>query len=160
MKDGKRNNKLLAALATIVLGILFLIFKGSVIQIALTIVGLVVIVMAILDFKNKQTAQGVVKAILGVAVIVFGWIFVDIALYIIAGVLILLGIWQIVSAVRNPAPGSVRKVFSFIAPVGSLAAGICLFFNQGGTINWVFTVAGILLIVQGVIALFNSGSKK
>lgn len=155
MKDGKRNNALIAALVTIVLGILFLIFKGDVIQIALTIVGAVMIIMSFVDFKNRQTLQGVVKLILGVCVIVFGWIFVNIALYIIAGVLLLLGITQIVSAIRNNSSGA-KKVLSFLVPIGSLAAGICLFFNQGGTVNWVFTVAGILLIVQGILALANS----
>lgn len=152
-----RNNKLIAALVSIVLGLMFIIFKGEVINIAMTIIGAVAIIMAIIDFVHKETVPGVLKAIIGVCVIVFGWVFVDIALYVIAGILILLGITQIVSAVKNADNvGSFQKVAGFIIPVASLASGICLFFNQGGTISWIFTAAGILLMVQGVLGLINS----
>lgn len=156
----ERNNKLIAALVSIALGIMFCIFKGGVISIALTIVGIVAIIMAIIDFTNKQTTTGIIKAVAGVCVIVFGWMFVDLALYIIAALMIIQGLLQIVSAVKDRgANGSAQKVISVIKPLASLVAGICLLFNKNGTVNWIFVLSGILLIVDGILSLTDCKKK-
>lgn len=132
----KVSSKIYSAIISIAVGLMFIILKDDIIGIALTLVGIGAVIMAIVDFVNRQIQSGVIKAIIGVAVLVLGWVFVDIAIYIIAGALIALGISQIITAVRLSVFGNIlQKVFMFIKPVATLAAGLCLFFNKGGTMD-------------------------
>ena len=43
-----------------------------------------------------------------------------------------------------------------VQPIIYVLVAFCLFFNQGGTLSWVFTVSGIFFIVDGVVALIGS----
>ena len=150
----ERNNKLIGALVSIVLGIMFCVLKGGVISTALTIIGAVAIIMGIVDLANKRTTPGFVKAVVGVCVIVFGWMFVDIALYLVAAVLLIQGLTQIVAAVKNKATNNaIQKVIAAIRPLACVVAGVCLLFNKGGTVDWIFILTGILMTVDGVLAL-------
>lgn len=150
----KLSSKLSSAIVSIAVGVMFMILKDDIIGITMTLIGAGAIIMAIIDFVNKQTQAGIIKTIIGVAILVLGWVFVDIALYIIAGVLIILGISQIISAVKlSKFCNSVQKVFMFIKPVATLAAGLCLFFNKGSTMDWIFFLVGALILVEGMLSL-------
>lgn len=151
----KSENKLATAILCVALGLMFILMKGEVISVALTIIGAVAIVMAIVDFSAGAIAPGILKAVAGVCVIVFGWMFVNLALYILSAVLIVQGLFQLIFTVKNLAPvlSGAQKCFAFCRPIASLTAGCCLLFNQGGTINWVFVVAGILLLAEGILSL-------
>jgi len=156
----KMSSKISSAVVSIAIGIMFIILKDDIIGITMTLIGAAAIIMAIVDFVNKQIRPGVIKSIIGVAVLVLGWVLVDIALYLIAGVLIVLGISQIVSAVKLSALcNSVQKVFMFIKPVATLAAGLCLFFNKGGTMDWIFILVGVLILVEGLLSLADPTEK-
>ena len=67
------SDKLIEGALTILLGILFLILQGEVIKVAMTILGVVLIVMAVLDLLDHQTFPAIVKAVFGVVVLIFGW---------------------------------------------------------------------------------------
>lgn len=149
-----KNTNLMIALMSILLGLLFIILKGNIISVALTIIGIVVIIMAIIDFCNKETVHGIIKAVLGVCILIFGWMFVDLALYIVAAVLLIQGLIEIVNAIRcKNSIASVQKIIYFIKPVICIVAGLCLLFNQGATIDWIFILVGVLLAVNGVLSL-------
>ena len=156
----KVSSKIYSAIISIAVGLMFIILKDDIIGIALTLVGIGAVIMAIVDFVNRQIQSGVIKAIIGVAVLVLGWVFVDIAIYIIAGALIALGISQIITAVRLSGFGNIlEKVFMFIKPVATLAAGLCLFFNKGGTMDWIFILSGVLILVEGLLSLADPSDK-
>lgn len=156
----KVSSKIYSAIISIAVGLMFIILKDDIIGIALTLVGIGAVIMAIVDFVNRQIQSGVIKAIIGVAVLVLGWVFVDIAIYIIAGALIALGISQIITAVRLSAFGNIlQKVFMFIKPVATLVAGLCLFFNKGGTMDWIFILSGVLILVEGLLSLADPSDK-
>lgn len=156
----KVSFKIYSAIISIAVGLMFIILKDDIIGIALTLVGIGAVIMAIVDFVNRQIQSGVIKAIIGVAVLVLGWVFVDIAIYIIAGALIALGISQIITAVRLSVFGNIlQKVFMFIKPVATLAAGLCLFFNKGGTMDWIFILSGVLILVEGLLSLADPSDK-
>ena len=157
----KMSSKISSAVISIAIGVMFIILKGSVISITMTIIGAAAIIMAVVDFANKQNRPGVIKCIIGVAVLVLGWILVDIALYLIAGVLIVLGVSQIISAIKlNDLCNSVQKVFMIIKPVATLGAGFCLLFNKGGTMDALFIVVGVLVLVEGMLSLVDPTEKK
>ncbi len=144
-----------SGLVNILLGILFIIFKGGVIGIALTLLGVCAIALGIIDIVNKATTMGVIKAACGVAVIAFGWIFVSVALIFVSVALIVMGILRIIDAYKNmPVNATMgEKILSYAKPCVSILAGLCLIFNQGGVINGLFIVVGILLIIDGILSL-------
>lgn len=157
----KIDSRLLSGLFSAILGIMFIVLKGGVIGIALTVIGLLAIAMAVTDFVNNKTSLGVIKSIIGVSVIVVGWVLVDIALYIISGVLIVLGIYQIISAIKiSELCGPSQRTLLLIRPIVTFAAGICLFFNKNGVIDWLFIIVGALILAQGVLSVLEVVEKK
>lgn len=156
----KLSTKLSSAIISIAVGVLFMILKDDIIGITMTLIGIGAIIMAVIDFVNKQTQAGIIKTIIGVVILVLGWVFVDIALYLIAGVLIILGISQIISAIKlSKLCNAVQKVFMFVKPVATLAAGLCLFFNKGGTMDWIFFLVGVLILIEGMLSLADPTDK-
>lgn len=160
----KNQNKLISAVLMTVLGILFIVFKNEVISIALTVLGVLLVVQAILDFIHKAYVSGVIRAVIGALILVFGIgnLLVTVALYVMAAVLLVYGILQLIGALKalNKNSSLLAKIFAFLEPAVCLFIAVCLLFNQGGTIAWVFIVAGIFLIIDGVIALIDCLANK
>lgn len=157
-KTKKLPNNLIVALATIVLGVLFIVLKGEVVSIAMTVLGVALIIAGVIDIVNKLTTSGVVKAVLGVALLVCGWTLVSLALYIMAAVLLIYGILLLLEVFKRMKKSDKiwNKVLKLIEPVVMIIVAACLLFNQGGAISWIFTLAGVLLIVDGALGLVNS----
>lgn len=156
------NNQLIEGALTILLGILFLILQDKVITVAMTILGVVLIVLAVLDLLDHQTFPAIVKAVFGVVVLVFGWAITTAALYILAAVLLIWGIYELYAKLRVHLKGNSvwLTVMLYIAPILNILLGLLLLFNQNGTVAWVFIVTGVLLIVDGVMLLCSAFSKK
>lgn len=157
----KIDSRIFSGIISVVLGIMFITLKGGVIGIVLTIIGLAAIAMGISDFVNKQTTPATVKCVIGILILVLGWVLVDIALYVVAGAFIVFGIYQIVSAVKLVnlcAPP--QKVLLFVKPVATLLAGLCLFFNKNGVMDWLFIIIGALILAQGVISILELIEKR
>lgn len=151
----KINEKPILAILTIVLGILFIAYKGAIISVAMTIFGVALLALAIIDFFHENSSSAIIKAIAGIIVIIFGWLLVSVSLYIMAGLLIIFGGYKIYLLIND----KVKDALKFIAPALFAIIGLCLLFNQGGTVAWVFIVAGIALIIQGVILFIEEFTK-
>ena len=78
----KFNDKLITAIAAIVVGVLFIALKGDVLSIAFTVLGAALIVMGILDAAKKDSKSGTVKIVAGLVTVLLGWTLVSITLYI------------------------------------------------------------------------------
>lgn len=156
MKEQGRND-LIAALLMTVLGVLFLVLKADVVSVAMTILGVLLIVQALFDLLAKQYVICVIKAVIGVLAIVFGWWLVDVALFIFAAILLIFGILQLIVAIKALVSSNniLAKVLVFIRPALYLVISFCLLFHRGTTVTWVFIIAGIFFILQGVISLVN-----
>ena len=147
----KLTSNLITAILTIVIGVLFVALKGGVIGIAMTVLGVGLIVWAVLDLIDKNNTSGIIKLIAGIVVIVFGWTLASIVLYVMAALLLVYAVYQLYQLIT----GKVKDFVKFIEPGVMALIAILLLFNQGGTIAWVFIVAGIFLIVEGALALIN-----
>ena len=158
----QKQNKLVSAALTIALGVLFILLKGQVVSIAMTVLGVALIVLAVLDLTHNLITPAVVKAVVGVVVLVFGWAFISVALYIMGALLLIYGVLQVISAFRAAFFGKniLLTVLSLVEPAICIFAGVCLFFNQGGAIAWVFTVSGVFLIIDGILALVQGIASK
>lgn len=158
----KKNNQLISAIITIAIGLLFIVCKNDIIGITMTVFGVALIVSAVFDFVHKQIVPGVVKSVVGVVVIIFGWTLMSAALYIMAALLLIYGLLLLYAAIQNRGliSDKVDKVLSFVQPSVYIFVGICLLFNQGGTIDWVFILSGIFLVIEGIVALVQYLKKK
>ncbi len=147
------GNNLIEGLLTILLGVLFLILQGNVISIAMTVIGVMFIVLAVMDFVAKDVLPGVVKAVIGVVTIVFGWAFVSVALIVMGVVLIIRGVYGIYLAIKTKA-----NIFAYVGSALSLVIGVLLLIAWRQAVDTYFIVSGIILIVEGVLTIF--GAKK
>ena len=157
-----KNDKLISGIVTFCVGLLFVILKEGVISIAMTLLGLGLIVsgvVALLDQKGKEKlVENVIKIAIGVGLIVFGWIYVTIALYVIAVLLVVYGAILIYNQLKSGVKDDtiVKTLLRYSTPIVCVVAGLLLFFNLGGVLSWVFIVSGILLLVDGGLLIADS----
>lgn len=158
----KTSEKVISAALTILIGVLCLILKSEVISIAMTILGVVLIVGGVMNLIDKQVVPAVVKIVIGVLIIVFGWTIVSAVLYILAALLLIYGILLLYARIKANVRGAriIDTILAYAAPVVCIIIAFFLFFNQGGTVNWVFIVAGIFAIIEGVLMLVDAFKKK
>lgn len=155
----KKNNRVVAGAFAIALGVLFIAAQNKVIQITLSVIGVALLIMAIIDFVEKEFFKASFLAVAGVSVIVFGWVFIDLALYLIAAFLLLVGIMQIILMFRIKALGfsPFNRALAFVKPVATVIAGACLLFNKNGTLDWLFIIAGVLITIEGILLIIDKG---
>lgn len=150
----KKSTQLIQAILTITLGVLFMVFKSDIIGIAMTVLGVALIISAVVDLAHKQVAPCVIKAVVGVVIIVFGWTLMSAALYIMAALLLIYGILLLYQTIKDKERvENADKILRFVKPIIYIVISVCLLFNQGGTIAWVFILSGIFFIVEGIISL-------
>ena len=147
----KISSAIITSILTIVIGALFIALKGGVIGIAMTILGAGLIVWAVLEIVEKSYTPAIVKMVAGAVIIVFGWTLASVVLYVLSALLLFYAVYQLYLLIKD----KVTDYAKFVKPSIMAIIAILLLFNQGGTIAWVFIVAGIFFIVEGALALVN-----
>lgn len=142
------NSSLIAGILSVVIGILFCIFKGEIVSWMMTAIGVVLIVMGILDIIAKNLTKGIIEIAIGVAIIVCGWLIVQI-------VLLILGILLVVYGVLCIKDIKVKNIFSILKVVLLIALGVLLIINKFAALDWMFIVIGVIAIVNGCIILLG-----
>ena len=156
----KMENGLITAATLILVGALFIIFKGEVVSIAMSIIGLALVILGVVDALKKYVVSGVIKIALGALVLMAGWLFISLALYVLGAFLLIAGVSELYAFTKLKIKRLSLPVALRIAqPVIYILVAICLFFNQGGAISWVFTVSGIFLVLDGTVALIGALDK-
>lgn len=152
-----KDNKLISAVLTIVLGLLFIVFKNSVIGWAITIFGAAFIVMGIIDIVKKDIVGGVIRAAIGALVILIGWLLLDIALIILGVVLIAYGVLQTFEILKEKGHKKSVKalVLQYAQPALNVIVGLCLLFARGDVIEVMCIIVGVLFIIEGFVALVD-----
>lgn len=152
-----KGNEILTAVALIVIGALFMIYKSEIISIAMSLIGFTLIALGVIDIVRGFTVSGVVKIVLGLLVLLAGWMFVAIALYILGAFLLVAGVSELLALTKVKIKKITLPVAMHIAqPVIYILVAICLFFNQGGALSWVFTVSGLFLMLDGVVGVVGA----
>lgn len=157
-KNKKANSsELLTALLYIVVGILFCIKQDAMIDILLTIAGVLLIVKGVLDIVAKRVASGVIATAAGLAMLLLGWVFKS----IIHIAIVIFGIVILIKSIQNIFE-ILKKKYTVLEMVGAILAaviGVLLIINGWGMVNWVFILIGIALIMDGAIALIKELQK-
>ena len=150
----EKTKQLIGAILSIVVGILCILLQNRILGALMTGIGVLLIVSGVLDLIIvKNVISFVVKAVIGAAIILLGWLAVTVVLYIIAVLMVIYGILGILQVLSNPLASVGLKILALFRPILNLVVGICLFFNQGGTMAWVFIVVGILLVADGILSM-------
>lgn len=151
-KKALNNQAIINAIALIVLGILFCIFRAGMINVLLTIVGVVLIALGIYDIVKKLYVNAIIEIILGIAVIVCGWTILDIALLVLGIGLAIYAIYQIIMMAKKL---NKKNWFMVIKPIITLLVAIFLIVAKWVLVDWIFIVIGVIFIINGVLALLG-----
>ena len=154
----KKSEKIIAAVLTMVLGILLVIMRGNFIGILMTVAGLCLVVLGIADIIHRAVPPAVVKIIVGVFVIVCGWTAVGAVLYIVSAVLLIFGILLLYDKIKRGirCRTLLNTVFEYAVPALCIAIGVLLLFHKASIVKVVFICTGVLTLITGGILLFNA----
>ena len=153
-----KTEKCIVAALTLVLGVLLVAFQDSVIKVAVSALGILLIALGVLDFFNKSGFAALVKVVAGIVVILFGVFAVRAVLYLVAGILLIIGILLLYERFksRSYCYSTWQKILAYLLPAICILIGVLLLFNGGNTVTWVFIVGGILVIVEGALLLVDA----
>lgn len=154
----KKSEQIAASILTMLVGVLLLVLKGDFIGILMTVAGVSLIVLGVVDILAKMIPPAVVKIVAGVLLIVCGWVLVEAVLYIVAAGLLIFGILAVYAAVKNmPSCKSLfGKIRELALPSIAVVIGILLLFCQSSAVDLIFVLSGILTIAEGGLLLVNA----
>ena len=149
----KQNTELSSSLLYIIIGVLLAIYKGSVLDWAVFVVGALFVISGALDLIKKNWTGGAVSLIIGIAILVLGGFFKDIVILVLGILIAVKGVVALLDVLKKSKKNALEIVF----PALSIAVGIMLAFGNG--LNNMMLVIGILLAIDGVIGLVGSLKK-
>ena len=142
------------AIALIVIGVLFCIFKSDMLSILFTVIGVVLICVGLIKLFSKAYAEGAVEIAVGIVIITCGWTILDITLLLIGIVAIVYGIYLFVTLIpKYKNMKGYDLVANILAPLFVIIVGILLVVSKWKLSNAIFIVLGVLSIIDGILML-------
>ena len=146
-----------AGIIYIIFGLLCIIFQSNIISFIELWAGLALIAFGIINLIKEGIINGLLMIIFGILVLLLGGFVVAVVLYIIAIAAIVIGIQRVCYFSKHRAavndsilgPEVLRAILLIIF-------GVIFLFNQVGTVNVIFIIEGIIMIVSGVCAIADS----
>lgn len=143
------SNNLFNCLVYAVIGVMLVVLKGGSLGILMTVAGALLILSGLLEvLKGKDKLKGVLLVILGVAIIVCGWVIADMVLLIFGAFLILKGLIEVL---KNYKKGLMANLSS----IGFIIIGVLLVVAKWAFMDFMCTVAGVILIINAVLILIG-----
>lgn len=154
----KKSEKIIAAVLTMVVGVLLIAMKDNFIGILMSIAGICLIVLGVIDLINGEVPPAVVKFVVGALVILCGWVLVEAVLYIVAAILLIFGILLLYDMIKKKHACDTlwHTLLQYAVPVICILIGGLLLFHQALTVKFIFIVSGLLALIEGGILLFNA----
>ncbi|MBR2987445.1 MAG: DUF308 domain-containing protein [Clostridia bacterium] len=149
-KRNRKNSVQSTALLYIVVGVLFIIFRATLLNWLLTIVGALFIASGIIELVRGNIMNGIVNIVIGAIVIYGGWQFLEIVLIIFGALLALKGLIDFFAALKR------RNLFPILVSILTIVAGIFLILGKFVMLDWFFIAIGAILIADGLLDLFRS----
>ena len=151
----KVSERIIFALVTITLGVLLIAWRGDIIQVLMTVLGIALLVLGVLDWIERGVKIAAIKLFLGVLSLAFGWLLVPAVSYILATALVLFAVYLAVDFFRcgNKISLAFRSISLWIKPVLFFLMGLFLFLNNGGDADWAFVLVGVMAVPLGGILL-------
>lgn len=144
------SNNVVYALLYILIGVLFIVFKSSMFDWLMTIVGVVFIALGVIDILHKNLTNGIIEAVIGIVIILGGWLFLEIVFIVFGALLIVKGAMDLVKQFQGK-----RDVVKIIIAILTIALGILLIVSKWVVLEWFFIVIGVAFILDGAFALLQ-----
>jgi uncharacterized membrane protein HdeD (DUF308 family) len=139
----------------LVFGILCIILKSRIVTLAAICAGAALVGFGIYFIVRELVYQGILMIVGGVLTGILGFLVVSIILYILAIALIVIGIQRLAFFFRTRAVNDTILRPDGIRPILLITCGVVLVFNQVGVLNIMFVFIGVLLMINGVLALLD-----
>ena len=152
----KSDSAVASALLYVILGVLLIVFKSQTLGWAMTIAGAVFIISGVLDLVKGNVAGGAVSLIIGIAILVLGWTAVTIVLLVLGILMAVKGLVSLIQALKRKKKNILAIIFALLTII---AGGLIIFGYASAIIDTVLLVAGILLVVDGVLGLASAAKK-
>ena len=154
----KKTERIIAAVLTMVVGILLIAMQDRFIGILMSIAGSCLIVLGAVDIYHRYISTAVVKLVAGILIIVCGWALVEAVLYIIAAMLLIAGILLLYDKIKKRVSCDTlfKTVLEYALPSMFIVIGCLLLFHQAFALEIIFVVTGILTLIEGGIALIEA----
>jgi uncharacterized membrane protein HdeD (DUF308 family) len=155
-----RLNKTVSGVLSILLGVMLMVCKDDMVGIVLSAFGIVFLVLGVLELLQGRTTSGLVKLVLAAVAFCFGWVLVSVAFYVLGVLLIAEGVMRIADYFQRKKSRRPSFLVGVLTPVISILAGLCLFFNQKGVLEWAFLLSGAFLVISGILALLGKSGRR
>lgn len=149
----KKNSELVSAVLYIIIGVLLVIFRSQTLSWAMTVAGVIFVVSGIIDLVRKNYVGGAVSLVIGIAILILGWLAVEIVLLILGILIAIKGVFALIEALKK----SKKNALDLVYPILSIVLGVMLAFGNG--LDVIIIIVGILLAIDGVLALIGSLQK-
>ncbi|MBQ7652786.1 MAG: DUF308 domain-containing protein [Clostridia bacterium] len=150
-KSSLSKNNLLTALLYVLVGVMFIVFRGSMLKWGLTIIGALAIVYGIFLIASKQVVAGIIYMLVGIAIIVGAWLYFGYVILIIGALLIVRGVIDLIQGTTKKKANAINILIAIL----TIIVGILLIVSKWVVLDWFFIIVGAVLIVDGVLALFG-----
>ena len=156
-KKGKLKlsfNNIVTSIVYAVIGLMLVILRGGSLNILMSVVGALLVVLGIVDMvKGKELTKGIIEAVVGVAIIVCGWLVADIVLLVLGVLLIVKGAIELFKNFKNGWA-------ALLSAIVTIVIGVLLVIAKWMLMDVICLIAGIVFLVNAVLALFGKRLKK
>ena len=154
----KKSEKIITAILTMVFGILLIIMQDNFIGILMTIAGICLIVLGVVDIFQRFIPPAVIKIVSGILIIVCGWVLVEAILYVIAALLLIAGILLLYDKIRKGVLCDTvwQTVLEYALPSVCIVIGALLLFHQAFAVEIIFIISGSLTLIEGGLLLIEA----
>ena len=154
----KKTERIIAAVLTMVVGILLIAMQDKFIGILMSIAGACLIVLGVVDLCHRYVPPAVIKIVSGILIIVCGWALVEAVLYIVSAMLLIAGILVLYDKIKKHVrcESLFRTVLEYALPSVFILIGCLLLFHQTVALEIIFVLTGILTLIEGAILLVEA----
>ena len=154
----KKTERIIAAVLTMVVGVLLIAMQDKFIGLLMSIAGACLIVLGVVDLCHRYVPPAVVKMVSGVLIIVCGWVLVEAVLYIVSAMLLIAGILVLYDKIKKRVRCDTvfKTVLEYVMPSMFILIGGVLLFHQAFALEIIFVITGILTLLDGGILLLEA----
>lgn len=149
------DTNLFSSILYVVLGVLLIAFPGDALSWAMTIAGVFFIISGVLELVKKNWFGGAISLIIGIVILVLGWTVIDIVLRVLGVLIAVKGVIALIDVLKRRK----KNFLSILFAVLTIAIGVVLVFAYGDILKTIVIIAGILLVINGVIGLISALKK-
>ncbi len=155
-KNILQSNQIVTSITYIIIGVLFCAFQTQMMNILLTILGVLMIFAGFYNIMKKEHVEGIFQIVLGIIIIACGWTILDLSLLILGICLISYAIYILASNFRTYAKLPAKSVMRQVAmPILILIVGILLMVSKWAFSDAICIAIGVMFILGGLSVLIK-----